>query len=167
MTQASPSSSIWRTSSRTPWATPACSCGSQPKIRRVGRSDGPSLLCPDLIGRAAEIALLRGRVDAAAAGRGGVVVLVAEAGAGKTRLAAATADAAAARGCPVLTGRAVPGPNPVPYRALVEAFLGAFRSTPAPDSPELAGLGRHLGRLVPSWRDKAAATAAEDSPLLL
>ncbi len=124
-----------------------------------------SLLCPDLIGRAAERALLRERVDAMAARRGGVVVLVAEAGAGKTRLAAAAAEAAAARGCPVLTGRAVPGANPVPYRALVEAFLGAFRSAPVPDSPDLAGLGAHLGRLVPAWRQ--ADGVAEDSPLLL
>ena len=100
-----------------------------------------------------------------AASRGGVVVLVAEAGAGKTRLAAAAAEAAAAQGCPVLTGRAVPGANPVPYRALVEAFLGAFRSAPVPDSPDLAGFGAHLGRLVPAWR--RADGAAEDSPLLL
>ena len=106
-----------------------------------------SLLCPDLIGRAAERALLRERLDAMAASRGGVVVLVAEAGAGKTRLAAAAAAAAAAQGCAVLTGRAVPGAHPVPYRALVEAFLGAFRSAPVPDSPDLVGLGAHLGRL--------------------
>ena len=98
-------------------------------------------------------------------GRGGVVVLVAEAGAGKTRLAVAAAAAATARGCPVLTGRAVPGAHPVPYRALVEAFLGAFRSAPVPDSPDLAGLGAHLGRLVPAWRREDGA--AEDSPLLL
>jgi DNA-binding CsgD family transcriptional regulator len=98
-------------------------------------------------------------------GRGGVVVLVAEAGAGKTRLAGAAAAAATARGCPVLTGRAVPGAHPVPYRALVEAFLGAFRSAPVPDSPDLAGLGAHLGRLVPAWRREDGA--AEDSPLLL
>ena len=127
------------------WATPGCCCGSEDE----------RVLCPDLIGRAAEVALLRGRIDAMAGGRGGVVGLVAEAGAGKTRLAAATAEAAAARGCPVLTGRAVPGPNPVPYRALVEAFLGAFRSAPVPDSPELAGFGAHLGRLVPAWRRDA------------
>jgi len=126
-----------------------------------------SLLCPELIGRAAEVASLRERVDAMAAGRGGVVGLVAGAGAGKTRLAAATAEAAAARGCPVLTGRAVPGPNAVPYRALVEAFLGAFRSAPVPDSPALAGLGGHLGRLVPGWRGDQDVQAAEDSPLLL
>jgi predicted ATPase len=126
-----------------------------------------SLLCPELIGRAAEVASLRERVDAMAAGRGGVVGLVAGAGAGKTRLAAAAAEAAAARGCPVLTGRAVPGPNAVPYRALVEAFLGAFRSAPVPDSPALAGLGGHLGRLVPGWRRDDVVQAAEDSPLLL
>jgi DNA-binding CsgD family transcriptional regulator len=131
----------------------------------VGRSDGVSLLCPELIGRGGEVALLEERVDAMADGRGGVVVLVAEAGAGKTRLAVAAAAAATARGCPVLTGRAVPGAHPVPYRALVEAFLGAFRSAPVPDSPDLAGLGAHLGRLVPAWRREDGA--AEDSPLLL
>src|SRR5690348_18349650 len=112
------------------------------------------------MGRGAELALLRERVEAMAAGRGGVVGLVAEAGAGKTRLAAAAAEVAVARGCPVLTGRAVPGPNPVPYRALVEAFLGAFRSAPVPDSTDLAGLGAQLGRLVPAWRRDATA---EDS----
>ncbi len=101
-----------------------------------------------------------------------MVVLVADAGTGKTRLAGVAADAAADRGWPVLTGRAVPGTHPVPYRALVEAFLAAFRAAPAPDSPELAGLGAHLGRLVPGWRtDQAAerdgARGPDDSPLLL
>ena len=42
-----------------------------------------SLLCPELIGRAAEVASLRERVDAMAAGRGGVVVLVAGGGGGQ------------------------------------------------------------------------------------
>ncbi|MBA3906629.1 MAG: AAA family ATPase, partial [Pseudonocardiales bacterium] len=130
----------------------------------------PTLLCPELIGRDAEVDLLHQRVDAAAGGRGGVVVLVAEAGTGKTRLAAVAAEAAAKRGWPALTGRAVPGTHPVPYRALVEAFLGAFRAAPAPDAPELAGLGTHLGRLVPGWRSAADGNAAggpDDSPLLL
>jgi DNA-binding CsgD family transcriptional regulator/tetratricopeptide (TPR) repeat protein len=134
----------------------------------------PTLLCPELIGRDGEVALLHERVDAAAGGRGGVVVLVAEAGTGKTRLATVAADAAAQRGWPVLTGRAVPGTHPVPYRALIEAFLGAFRASPAPDSPELAGLGAYLGRLVPGWRSNTdwaaegdATRGPDDSPLLL
>ncbi|MDT7578090.1 MAG: hypothetical protein QOH17_4423, partial [Pseudonocardiales bacterium] len=130
----------------------------------------PTLLCPDLIGRDAEVDLLRERVDAAAGGRGGVVVLVAEAGAGKTRLTGVAADAAAGLGWPVLTGRAVPGTHPVPYRALVEAFLGAFRGTPAPDSPELAGLSTYLARLVPGWQgaaDGGATAGPDDASLLL
>lgn len=130
----------------------------------------PTLLCPDLIGRDADVARLHERVDAAASGRGGVVVLVAEAGRGKTRLAGVAADAASQLGSPVLTGRAVPGTHPVPYRPLVEAFLGAFRATPPPDSPELAGLGSHLSRLVPAWRSAGGGDAArgpDDSPLLL
>jgi DNA-binding CsgD family transcriptional regulator len=134
----------------------------------------PPLLCPELIGRDPEVALLHERIDAVAAGHGGVVVLVAEAGTGKTRLAAVATEAAVQRGWPVLTGRAVPGTHPVPYRALVEAFLGAFRAAPAPDSPELAGLRAHLGRLVPGWRSSADRAAdgngtggLDESPLLL
>jgi DNA-binding CsgD family transcriptional regulator len=130
----------------------------------------PTLLCPEIIGRDAEVDLLRERVDAAAGGRGGVVVLVAEAGAGKTRLTGVAADAAAELGWPVLTGRAVPGTHPVPYRALVEAFLGAFRGTPPPDSPELAGLGTYLARLVPGWggaADGEATAGPDDASLLL
>jgi hypothetical protein len=42
----------------------------------------PTLLCSELIGRDAEVALLHERIDAAGGRRGGVVVLVAEAGTG-------------------------------------------------------------------------------------
>ena len=126
-----------------------------------------SLLCPELIGRAAEVACCASgstRWPRAAAAWSGWSPRRARA---RRAWRAATAEAAAARGCPVLTGRAVPGANPVPYRALVEAFLGAFRSAPVPDSPELAGLGGHLGRLVPGLAGRPRRPAAEDSPLLL
>ena len=93
---------------------------------------GPPLLCPDLIGRAVEVAALRGRVEASARGRGGVVVLFGQAGAGKTRLVREATAMAAARAAPVLAGRCVPGAHPVPYRPLTEAFLHAFRSAPPP-----------------------------------
>ena len=125
---------------------------------------GPPLLCPDLIGRAAEVAALRARVEASARGRGGVAVLLGEAGAGKTRLVHEATAAAAERGAPVLAGRCVPGAHPVPYRPLTEAFLHAFRSAPLPDSADLVGLTGHLGRLVPAWR---GAEAVEESPVLL
>lgn len=124
----------------------------------------PAVLCPDVVGRDGELAALRQRLDEVAAGRGGVVALVGEAGAGKSRLLQVLGEEVRAAGLPVLSGRAVPGPTPVPYRPLVEALLAAFRGAPSPEDPTLAGFEAHLGRLVPSW---ATGEAAEDSPVLL
>jgi DNA-binding CsgD family transcriptional regulator len=131
-----------------------------------GARAGPSLLCPDLVGRAAEAAALGDRLTAAARGSGGVVVLVGEAGTGKSRLVAEITTAARAAGSPVLFGRAVPGAHPVAYRPLAEALLAADRSAPVLDAPELAGFRGHLGRIVPVWRDRSGPSA-EDSPVLL
>jgi DNA-binding CsgD family transcriptional regulator len=121
------------------------------------------LLCPELVGRAAEVDQLRGRLGDVSVGRGGVVALVGDAGAGKSRLLQVVADAAADLGLPVLSGRAVPGTTPVAYRPLSEAVLAALRNTPLPDDPSLAGFEGHLGRLVPSWR----GAPFEESPVLL
>ncbi len=123
------------------------------------------MLCPELVGRGRELDRLHSRVGALAEGHGGVVVLVGEAGVGKSRLARSAVDAAVEGGVRVLAGRAVPGASPVPYRPLTEAFLAAFRSTPVPDDAALAGFGSHLGRLVPEWRVEGAG--AEESPVLL
>ncbi len=127
--------------------------------------DGPPpLVCDELVGRNAEATLLRDRTAAAPGGSGGVVVLVGEAGAGKSRLVGeATAAARAARST-ILFGRAVPSAQPVAYRPLAEALLAAFRSGPAVDGPELAGFHGHLGRIVPAWRPRAGV---DDSPVLL
>ena len=130
-------------------------------VRGVG---GPALLCTELVGRGAEVRALRARVAAAAQGAGGMTVLVGEAGAGKSRLAAEITAAALALGAAVLTGRAVPGRNPVPYRPLAEALLAAFRAEPVPEAPELVGFHGHLGRIVPAWR---GAASVEESPVLL
>lgn len=122
------------------------------------------MLCPEVVGRERETAYLRDRVDGLSARRGGVVVLVGEAGTGKSRLARAALDAAPA-GLRVLTGRAVPGASPVPYRPLTEGFLAAFRDAPPPADATLTGFGTHLHRLVPAWGGQAPA--ADESPVLL
>jgi DNA-binding CsgD family transcriptional regulator len=106
-------------------------------------------------------AALEGSADA-----GGVAVLLGEAGVGKTRLAQELAAHARQGGSAVLAGRAVPGGVPVPYRPLTEAFLGAFRSGIPRASPELAGFGGHVKRLIPEWPGDAAG-GADESPVLL
>jgi class 3 adenylate cyclase/DNA-binding CsgD family transcriptional regulator len=125
-----------------------------------------TLLCPELVERDRELGLLTAALDDTAAGRGGVTLLVGEAGVGKTRLTREICELARRRGTVVLTGRAVPSQSPVPYRSLTEAFLGAFRTSGPPTTPELAGFGRQLGRLVPDWRVDTPG-GADESPILL
>ena len=122
-----------------------------------------STLCPELIGRAEERAALAQRLDEAVASRGGVVVLVGDAGHGKSRLARETAAAATGRGLRTATGHATADGSPVPFRAVTEALLAAFRSVERPPAEALAGFAPHLGRLVPEW----GSGSTESSPLLV
>jgi DNA-binding CsgD family transcriptional regulator len=133
-------------------------------VRGVGVGIGPTLVCAELVGRDVEVEALRARVATAVDGTGGMVILVGEAGAGKSRLAAEATTAALEAGAAVLVGRAVPGRNPVPYRPLAEALLAAFRTSPVPEAPELVGFHGHLGRIVPAWHSTASV---EESPLML
>jgi class 3 adenylate cyclase/DNA-binding CsgD family transcriptional regulator len=125
-----------------------------------------SLLCPDLIERERESGVLRSALDRLGRAEGGVAVLVGEAGVGKTRLARETLTSARAGGLTVLSGRAVPGASPVPYRPLTEAFLSAFRTTRPTEAPGLAGFGGQLARLVPAW-GTGGGGGADESPVLL
>jgi DNA-binding CsgD family transcriptional regulator len=119
------------------------------------------VLCPEVIGRSLETARLRERVQDLDDRRGGVVVLRGDAGAGKSRLVdEATADFEGL----VLSGRAVPGDSPVPFRPLSEAFLAACRGRELPQDPSLVGFEGQLARLMPGWGDSARI---DDSPVLL
>src|SRR4029079_15948262 len=71
------------------------------------------------------------------------------------------------RGLLVLSGRAVPGASPLPFRPLTEALLVASRDQRPPQAPELAGFGAQLARLVPDWATPAPAGGADDSPVLV
>jgi DNA-binding CsgD family transcriptional regulator len=103
-----------------------------------------------LVGRDAELALVTLRLTAIGAGAGGVLVVLGEAGVGKSRLLAETARLAEETGLIVLTGRAVEGGGT--YRALAEALLPAVRDRPElATAPGLRPYRAALGRLLPAW----------------
>ncbi|MGA5300552.1 helix-turn-helix transcriptional regulator [Nucisporomicrobium flavum] len=106
------------------------------------------LLCPTVVGRAAELDLLGRLVPAAARGTGGTVFLTGSAGMGKTRLARAVQQQADELGLVVLRGRAVPS---VQFRPLTEALLGAVRRGVAPDPAGLGPYRSAIAGLVPEW----------------
>ena len=114
-----------------------------------------------LVGRSAEQAVLNNALDSGSAGRGGLVLVVGEAGIGKSRLAAAAAAEGEARGWPVLHGRAADIGAPMAYRPLAEALSSAVRRGIEPDAVAIEPFRPTLGRLVSEWRTDAPAPVNE------
>lgn len=96
----------------------------------------------------AEIDAALGR---AAGGEGGLVLLVGEAGVGKSRLVREARTRALSAGATVLFGRASDVASPVPFRPLAEALLGGFATGPDFGREALAPFAAVLGRVVPEW----------------
>ncbi|MDP8929365.1 MAG: AAA family ATPase [Actinomycetota bacterium] len=120
-----------------------------------------------LVGREEERACLGGAVEAALTGQGSMILLVGEAGMGKSRLACEAVEQARRRDLRVLKGRAVPAAAPIAFRPMREALLSYLRHRPPPPAPELQPFRPALGRLVPEWRGEGAKEGQEDSVILL
>ena len=93
------------------------------------------------VGRIAERNQLLARLDEAQAGRGGLLMLLGEAGMGKTRLLESLAQSANWRGWQVVWGTGEEFSLPAPYDPLVAALSAAL------PRPRL----QQLMRLVPTW----------------
>jgi predicted ATPase len=92
------------------------------------------LRSPAFVGRGDELAAVRQAVTAAGGGAGRLVLVLGEAGIGKSRLIAEATRLAADLRMPVLTGQAVEDSGP--YRPVAEALLGGLRAG-TPDLDEL------------------------------
>jgi len=106
------------------------------------------------VGREDELAALTGDLDAALAGRGGVVLLGGEPGIGKTRLAEELAAAAAARGALVLWGRCWEGegaPAFWPWVQVVRAHVQA--ADPAALRHDMGAGAADIAQVVPAVRE--------------
>lgn len=114
-----------------------------------------------LFGRGAEQAVLADVLDDAASGHGRFVLVVGDAGIGKSRLAEEVAVEAASRGWPVLRGRAADLGAPMAYRPIAEALSAAVRRGVVPDAAAMEPFRPTLGRLVPEWRTDAPASVDE------
>jgi DNA-binding CsgD family transcriptional regulator len=114
------------------------------------------VLCPVLVGREQEVSYLREALAEAAAGHGRTVLLAGEAGIGKSRLVREAAALARERDVTVLTGRAVAGAVPAPFRPFAEALAPAIRPGLLPATAGLDPFRPALGRLFPEWRADGA-----------
>src|SRR4029077_9114520 len=85
----------------------------------VGQRDRRhSLTEPAFVGRQAELAMLTAELEQAGHGRGGLALVQADSGGGKTRLLDELAQQAARRGAWVVRGQAVDQAAPRPFRLL-------------------------------------------------
>jgi DNA-binding CsgD family transcriptional regulator/tetratricopeptide (TPR) repeat protein len=104
-----------------------------------------------LVGRDLELGIVHKAVEAAHHGAGGTVLLLGEAGVGKSRLVAQVCGFAREAGLTVACGRAVQAERPAALRPLAEAVLAGMRAEGLPEHPDLDPFRATLGRLVPQW----------------
>jgi DNA-binding SARP family transcriptional activator len=105
---------------------------------------------PPLVGRDAQIEAMQEIVDGLLAGRGGLVLLAGEAGAGKTTVAWEIAERGRRRGAIVLSGAGHEQEGRLPYGPFAEAFDQFARQTPPSIlAPLIGDAGQELIRLAP------------------
>jgi DNA-binding SARP family transcriptional activator len=140
---------ILRERTRTrPVVAPAVSAAPVTALRTVPPSVRKT---SSFVGRATEIGALVGALDRAVAGQGSVVVVLAEAGAGKSRIASELAAEATARHVSVLTGRAYESEQILAFGPWVDALRAA----------RIAGDVRLIERLEPAWRSELSRLLPE------
>jgi DNA-binding SARP family transcriptional activator len=118
----------------------------------------PPADAPPFVGRREELARLAAALDAAGAGHGRALLLVGDAGIGKTRLVEALAAEGERRRARVLWGRCHAAERVLPFRPWVDALraggalaaLGAREAFPAAWRAELARLFPELGPARPA-----------------
>jgi DNA-binding CsgD family transcriptional regulator len=109
-----------------------------------------STRCPSVVGREAEMALLRGALAQAGSGTGSLVVLTGAAGMGKSRLLREVARTARAVGYTAVTGRASGSTRTgTPFAVLTEALLHARRACPSVDLAQLGPWATAVVDLLP------------------
>ena len=104
--------------------------------------------CPQTVGRATELAVLRDALAAASAG-GGLMLVTGPPGIGKSRLVGELLGWAEARGVRCAVGRATPAEAMVAFRPLTQALLELLRQCGWPQEAELAWWRAPLAAIVP------------------
>ena len=135
-------------------ATAASRSGSAPARSSTATAERrpPSELIAPLVGRAAAFSQLVSHYQQARQGQPQVVLVVGEAGIGKTRLASEFVAWARAQGAEVLSGHAFEMGGRLPYQPLVEALRTRLEAENAPEDLLEDLWLSELARLLPELR---------------
>ncbi len=142
-------------------ASAAARPGSSPARPTAGESGPPSELVAPLVGRAAAFRHLVGNFQQARGGQAQAVLVVGEAGIGKTRLATEWVAWARAQGADIMRAHALEMGRRLPYQPLVEALRERLEAENAPEDLWLAELARLLPELRVRYPDLPAPTQDE------
>src|SRR5213080_4075525 len=113
----------------------------------------PSVICPILIGRTAELAAFHLLIDQVKSGRGQVALLWGEAGIGKSRLVAETKTYAANQGFLLLQGNCFETDRAFPYAPFLDLLRSCFSgSSPLTSQNDLTPFANELSRFLPDVR---------------
>lgn len=119
-----------------------------------------------MVGRDAELDIVRRALDAARDDRGSAVFVVGEGGIGKSCLAAATAELGFAVGMRVLRGRSSSVGLMVPFWSLTEALMSLTRASSTVSLDELGPYRPILARLIPDLGEPPAGDEGLSLPVL-
>ena len=127
-----------------------------------------SVLCPDLVGRAAEVGTLRRLIEGVSVSGGTTALLAGEAGIGKSRLVAEARSYAASGGFLVLEGACFPQDHASPYAPLLDLLRSRFAGLPAKAIAAAVGpFAREIALLLPEiGLPLDAAQPATSDPVL-
>ena len=111
----------------------------------------PTVTCPELVGRAAELTAVSSLFESARAGAGSCILVAGEAGIGKSRLVTEAVRLAEEAGFQVLRGRCVDlSGGRLPFGPVVEAFRGLSRRIGVDAVRELVGAEHdELSAMIP------------------
>lgn len=119
---------------------------------------------PSIVGRLHELEQLTAALDAADARRGGTVVIVGEAGVGKSRLAQAAIDLARARGADTAWARCPESRSTPPFWAFTQLMeqLPERQASTSPDVAELERFGHYRSAFETLASDRLTVAVIDD-----
>lgn len=98
-----------------------------------------TVVCPTLIGREPEFALLTDLLKQASSGQGNIALIAGEAGVGKSRLIAAIRERAGAAGGQIVQGSCFEQDRALPYAPLIDLLRSLTANRPAHDLARMLG----------------------------
>jgi predicted ATPase len=119
-------------------------------VRSMKASLNKPVVCPVLIGRTPDLALLQLCIEQVKSGKGQVALLCGEAGIGKSRLVTEIKIEALAQGFQVLQGNCFPTDRSFPYTPLLDLLRSFFLTSSTAQVEALVGpFARELAPLLP------------------